>query len=519
MTVAPGQAEGTRTRFPSPFELATPPGCEGWEEMYVYHAVFAESHRDFAEGRFWFQEALHAAEPLYPFDAVSVDSALVAFNQANAACSSYLSRSVYERPLLNGLLLRQPESVTDQEPLGRRAEQFPRRGGYYYKHWDELYARWVQKVETDDPRARGDWRCQSCRSTRTSRSSPKAAASARATRSCCRLRPPPREPRPHLAVPLRVPQSRLRRATSSSTSSAGRPSRRSPTQTIAQMVAGDRRPRPAPRRRAPTPGPARARAAESAEPVGAAADEDELRASLARKRRGARWLADFEATKHPWFNFSYGNGVLSHHHRLMDRRPDDADRDDRHVHRAPRGRRGHLPPAEAVRTERDRITDEYRALMPDEEHRQAFDEHLALARTVFPYVENHNFYIDHWYFTLFWNKVREFGALLARHGFLDRWRRHLPPPSRRGRAALQELRLVWSSGGRSRRHGASALAADRGAAEDDLRGDVPVASAARTRHECPSRSASRSRSCSSASRAERLAEWLACARRRRVATR
>jgi pyruvate,water dikinase len=68
---------------------------------------------------------------------------------------------------------------------------------------------------------------------------------------------------------------------------------------------------------------------------------------------------------------------------------------------------------------------------------------------VFAYVENHNFYIDHWYFTLFWNKVREFGALLARHGFLGEgedvfYLRHDELGS-----ALEELRLWWSSGGQS----------------------------------------------------------------------
>ena len=30
-----------RTSFPSPFEVAIPPGCEGWEEMYPYHASSA----------------------------------------------------------------------------------------------------------------------------------------------------------------------------------------------------------------------------------------------------------------------------------------------------------------------------------------------------------------------------------------------------------------------------------------------------------------------------------------------
>ena len=32
---------------------------------------------------------------------------------------------------------------------------------------------------------------------------------------------------------------------------------------------------------------------------------------------------------------------------------------------------------------------------------------------VFPFVEDHNFYIDHRYLTVFWNKVRAFGGLLS----------------------------------------------------------------------------------------------------------
>ena len=63
---------------------------------------------------------------------------------------------------------------------------------------------------------------------------------------------------------------------------------------------------------------------------------------------------------------------------------------------------------------------------------KAFDESLALARNLFPYVENHHFYIDHRYFTIFWNKVREFGALLARVGFLADGEDVFLPPPRRG---------------------------------------------------------------------------------------
>ena len=58
-----------------------------------------------------------------------------------------------------------------------------------------------------------------------------------------------------------------------------------------------------------------------------------------------------------------------------------------------------------------------RALL-DDDARKAFEELLALSRTVFPYVEEHKFFCDYWFLTRFCNKIREFGALLAEHGFL-----------------------------------------------------------------------------------------------------
>ena len=46
-----------------------------------------------------------------------------------------------------------------------------------------------------------------------------------------------------------------------------------------------------------------------------------------------------------------------------------------------------------------------------------FEQKLGLARTVFPYVENHNFYIEHWSLGVFWRKMRELNALFIKAGF------------------------------------------------------------------------------------------------------
>ena len=72
---------------------------------------------------------------------------------------------------------------------------------------------------------------------------------------------------------------------------------------------------------------------------------------------------------------------------------------------------------------------------------------------MFPYVENHHFYIDHRYFTIFWNKVRAFGALLARVGFLEDGEDVFLLRHDEVRSALEALRLDWSSGGAGVPHG------------------------------------------------------------------
>jgi len=75
-------------------------------------------------------------------------------------------------------------------------------------------------------------------------------------------------------------------------------------------------------------------------------------------------------------------------------------------------------PTATLKKERARITAEYRALLKTDEDRGAFDQMLGLCLLVFPYVEDHKFYCEHWFTTRFFAKVREFGALLARKGVL-----------------------------------------------------------------------------------------------------
>jgi pyruvate, water dikinase len=103
-------------------------------------------------------------------------------------------------------------------------------------------------------------------------------------------------------------------------------------------------------------------------------------------------------------------------------------------------------PTEQLARERDRLAEEYGSLL-DEETRKGFEELLGLSRTVFPYVEEHKFFCDYWFLTRWWNKIREFGALLAEHGFVEDSEDVFQLSRTEVGQALDELVLTWSTGG------------------------------------------------------------------------
>ena len=71
----------------------------------------------------------------------------------------------------------------------------------------------------------------------------------------------------------------------------------------------------------------------------------------------------------------------------------------------------------------------------------------GLYARVFPYVEEHKFYCDYWFLMRFYNKIREFGALLARNGYLADGEDIFMLSRHEAQMALEELCLMWATGG------------------------------------------------------------------------
>jgi pyruvate,water dikinase len=71
---------------------------------------------------------------------------------------------------------------------------------------------------------------------------------------------------------------------------------------------------------------------------------------------------------------------------------------------------------------------------------------IGLAHRVFPYVEGHKFYCEHWYTNLFFNKIREFGALLSQNGFFADTEDVFHLTHFEVEAAIVDLMTSWSNG-------------------------------------------------------------------------
>jgi pyruvate,water dikinase len=164
-----------------------------------------------------------------------------------------------------------------------------------------------------------------------------------------------------------------------------------------------------------------------------------------RGTAGAAWLAALEAARDPWFHVSSGDGFYHHHLSWNDDLTVPFTALPGYVAAI---RAGTLAPrpTELLIAERERIASGYRELLPTADEQAAFDQMLGLCRLVFPFVEDHKFYCEHWFTTRFFQKVKEFGALLARFGVIaeadDVFQLHHTEIDQ----ALADLSLAWAAG-------------------------------------------------------------------------
>ena len=400
-------------RFPSPFDLEPPEGGENWRELYSYADVFSEDRRDYEDGAFWFQDSVHWGWALTPFDASLMTLCLASLSQYNSRVFKVPPSQGVDARILNGYCYLSPVEISDGAVIEGRVPQFMERAGHYFQNWDDLYASWLDKVKANIAEI------DALDFSPLPETEPiEIVTTGRGVSTGWDLQA---NWRTFKNLTLKVWQLHFEFLNLGYAAyldffgfcKQAFPS--IPDLAIARMVAGVDvdlfRPNEELKNLA-------AKAVELG--VGDAFDLGDAAATDARlesTEAGRQWLAAWDEVKEPWFNFSDGTGFYHSDTTWLDDKNTPYGFIATYVHKLVDGE-DITRPMQAIRDERDRIIGEYRDLLDTEEDRQAFDEKLGLAGTVFPYVENHNFYIEHWSMSIWWRKARELGATLAKESFI-----------------------------------------------------------------------------------------------------
>jgi pyruvate,water dikinase len=405
-------------KFPHAYEVATPKGAEGWETMYPQFYTFSRepgSKRDWESSLFWFQDGMHHGEPLYPLDAIHP----MAWQWA---LSSYNSRTFVVPPalgiahrVLNCYLYITPIPVLDPKEVERRVGYFMKRAGYYYQNWNKIFDEWkvnaekiVKEMEGLEFRDLPEFEDEEV----VFKHMGLSKSSYTLYENYHKL----------VLLHFRLWQKHFEML------NLGYAAYLTfymfckekfpgiPDQHIARMVAGIEsilfRPDQECRRLA-------------REALKLGISDIFLRRlgyertveELRKVENGMKWLAELEKSKYPWFYYATGPGFFHTEPRWIDNPDIPLGFITDYIEKLMRNEDIELP-TEKLRREREELAQRYKSLLKDPQDIKTFEENLQLARTVFPYVEDHNFYVEHWGHTIWYKKIREIGSILVNHGII-----------------------------------------------------------------------------------------------------
>jgi pyruvate,water dikinase len=400
----------TTKSFPKPSELSVPPGAEGWEKLYPYNLVFQNLDGGEDE-KFWFCDSQHWPTVFKPFETIGGEFAVKCLGQYNTRHLLIPVANGIEFKIHLGYLYMSPVPVPEHETPARVPE-FERRAGHYFQNWDSLLDAWRVKVRStiDEMESLTFEPLPEAVPFEDILSGKAKDGSEVLMENYDRL----------IQLCYQAWQYHfefLNLGYIAYLDFFGFCKEIFPgiaDQSIAKMVQGVDM-------ELFRPDDELKQLARLAVELGlqnAFADTDDVDGTLERIHRadgGAKWLDAYTAAQDPWFNFTIGNGFYGHDKYWLEHQEIPLGFIKDYIRRLDEGQQI-MRPVEELIVERTRIIEEYRELV-DGENLAAFDAKLGLAATAYPYVENHNFYIEHWAMGVFWRKVRALGEVLADAGF------------------------------------------------------------------------------------------------------
>jgi len=405
-------------RFPHGREVKVPKEMEGWEEMYPAHRLFSEERQDWDEAQFWYGDKIHAPDPMVPLDEVFHQAWQIALSQHTTRVFCIPPAQGIAHRMLGCYLYITAIAPPSPEVIQAKAEKFGQRTFPVFEHYEELWTQWrtrqqelgnellAIKVPTELPQFVPDFD-----SATTLPSAGPAQALIEAFNNAVNIIY--RGWQYHFSYLNVTYLAYLMFADVARKLFPG-----ISESAIGKMVAGADvsmfRPEEELCRLARL-AHGQPRVADILKTNRPAASKIE---SLREFDEGRRWLENMEEVKDPWFMVSCGSGWFHYEGSWIDKLDVPFSYIQSYIERLDKGERIERS-LSTISEARDAMVAEYRKLIKSDEDRKSFEEAFKNTRTIYRYAEDHLFWVEHWFHTIWFEKMREFGRLFVKQGVLN----------------------------------------------------------------------------------------------------
>jgi len=404
-------------RFPFARELEMPPELEGWEEMYPPHRLFSEERQEWEDTQFWYHDKIHAPEPMVPLDEL--------FHQAWQIALAQHTTRVFCIPPAQGIAQRMVGcymyicAITPppEEVIAEKAELFPKRTFPVFENYNQLWDQWLSrfqalgreleavKVPEELPRYVPDFD--------SSTTLPDATAAQELLEAFNNA----------VNIMYRGWQYHFNylNITYLAYLMFGEVARKLfpgiSESAIGRMVAGAEvsmfRPEEELCRLA--------RLAHAEPKVAGILKSDRLAANKIESLReisgGRSWLEELERIKDPWFYVSCGSGWFHYEGSWINKLDVPFSYLKGYIERLDKGEKIERS-LTAIAEARDALVNEYQKLIKTDEDRKSFEDAHKNTRAIYRYAEDHLFWVEHWFHTIWFDKMRQFARLFVKQGVL-----------------------------------------------------------------------------------------------------
>jgi pyruvate, water dikinase len=411
-------ADENAGRFPDPHEFQVPPELEGWEEMYPSHHLFSQDRAEWEKAQFWYADKIHAPEPMPPLDLIFQEAWQIALSQYTTRVFCIPPAQGIAQRMLGCYMYICAIAPPPDEIIGEKAQHFEKRVFYVFEHYDELWDKWLEKFKAlgnemdalvvpeelpkyvpDDQVLPAPTGCY---------------VSYDLMESFDKL--------VNLMFKGWQYHFEMLNLTYLAYLMFGDVSRKLfpgiSESAIGKMVAGAYVSMFRPEEELCRLSRLAVSSRGVADILKSGMSVDQKKAELAKIPDGKQWLEAFDKASDPWFFVSCGSGWLHHEGSWITNLDIPYSYIKSYVERLENGETIERS-LDNIDKEREEVVAKYKDLIGTDEDRQAFDGAYNTIRTIYRYAEDHLFWVEHWFHTIWYSKIRQLGKVLVDNGMID----------------------------------------------------------------------------------------------------